>query len=179
MNCPAGVMRPILSYTGSVNHRLSSGPLTIPPESPPCGTTNSVSAPDGVMRPMPFCLVYQTFPSGPGVMAMGPMRVDGVMKRPKLEPWIVRLPIAGGAVLWWVNQILPSGPAQMAPGELGVGTANSVKVMSGPLTGIAGAPLPPAPTMPPPVPVVVAVGIDAVPALPPTPPAPVVVLPDP
>src|SRR5258706_12504736 len=81
--------------------------------------------------------------------------------------------MALGEVLWCVNQSLPSGPAVMAPGWLGVGIANSVIVMSGPLICIAGGPppalrLPPVPVVPPPAPpVVVAVGL--VPAAPPLP----------
>src|SRR6266545_1632233 len=90
---------------GWVNQRLLSGPLTMPPESPPMGTPFSVTTPDGVDRPMPPCRV---------------------------------------------NQSLPSGPAQIAPGELGVGIANSVIVMSGPLMPTAGGP--PAPPIDPPVP---------------------------
>ena len=75
----------------------------------------------------------------------------------------IRLPSAFGAELRWRNQILPSGPAVMAPGELGVLIWYSVIVMSGPLTyfaagpgGAPPAPDPPVPVVPPPV-VVVAV----------------------
>src|SRR6266545_4148600 len=120
---------------GWVNQRLLSGPLTMPPESPPMGTPFSVTTPDGVDRPMPPCRV---------------------------------------------NQSLPSGPAQIAPGELGVGIANSVIVMSGPLMPTAGGP--PAPPIDPPVPaepppVVVAVDPPAPVTLvvgAPTPPSPTV-----
>jgi hypothetical protein len=66
--------------------------------------------------------------------------------------------MALGEVLWWVNQSLPSGPAQIAPGSLFVGISNSVIVMSGPLIGIAGGPttgIPPVPVVAPPVPPVV------------------------
>src|SRR5260370_34630589 len=71
------------------------------------------------------------------------MFVTVVLMRPKLVPSVARLPIALGEVLWCVNQILPSGPALIAPGSLGVGIANSVIVMSGPMIGIAGGPPPP------------------------------------
>src|SRR6185369_11213436 len=40
--------------------------------------------------------------------------------------------MALGAVLWCVNQMLPSPPAVMAPGWLAVGIRNSVMVMAGP-----------------------------------------------
>src|SRR6266542_1630003 len=116
--------------------------------------------PAGVDLPTPPCFEYQTLPSGPGVMSIGPMFVVDVLIKLKFVPSGMRLPIALGAVLWCVNQILPSGPAQIAPGELGVGTPNSVMVMSGPLIPIAGGP-PPFPPGMPPMPVV--------------PPAPVVV----
>ncbi len=82
-------------------------------------------------------------------MSIGPMFVVDVLIKLKFVPSGMRLPIALGAVLWCVNQILPSGPAQIAPGELGVGTANSVMVMSGPLIPIAGGPPPFPPGMPP------------------------------
>src|SRR5882757_9848650 len=137
----------------------------MPPESPPIGTPYSVITPAAVDLPTPPCFVYQTLPSGPPVIAMGPMLVTVVLKRPKPVPSVARLPMALGAVLWCVNQILPSGPAQIAPGELGVGIANSVMVMSGPLMGIAGGPVgapvdPPVPVVPPPPPVVVVAPVE-------------------
>src|SRR5258708_4264925 len=144
----------------------------MPPESPPIGTPYSVIMPAGVDLPTPPCFVYQTLPSGPPVIAMGPMFVTVVLKRPKLVPSVARLPMALGEVLWCVNQILPSGPAAMAPGSLGVGMSNSVIVMSGPLIGIAGGPplapvIPPVPVVAPPVPPVVA--LEVVAAAPPLP----------
>ena len=169
MNTAAGVMRPILLACGSVNQRLPSGPLVRPPESPPLGTPYSLKVPDGIMRPIPPCFVYQTLPSGPPVMATGPVLVVVVLKSMKLVPDGANRPMALGAVLWCVNQRLPSGPAVMAPGLLGVGIANSVSVMLGPLPKATVAPSaggapeppslvddpPPAPMLPPsdPVPV--------------------------
>src|SRR5713226_7268133 len=135
--------------------------------------------PAGVDLPTPPCFEYQTLPSGPGVMSIGPMFVVDVLIKLKFVPSGMRLPIALGAVLWCVNQILPSGPAQIAPGELGVGIANSVIVMSGPLMPLAGAP--PAVPIDPPVPVVVLPPEPVVvaPVEPPLPvgPAPLVVVP--
>ncbi len=152
-----------------------------PPESPPWGTLKMVIVPSGVDLATALCFVNQTFPSGPGVMAMGPMREEGIIKRPKFVPAVVRLPSAGGEVLWCTNQILPSGPEQIAPGSLGVGIANSVNVMSGPFTGIAGE-APPLPVVVLPVPVAVVVPsrpltlpVVVAPADPPSPPAPDVV----
>src|SRR5438046_5634960 len=110
----------------------------MPPESPPIGTPYSVIMPAGVDLPTPPCFVYQTLPSGPPTIAIGPMFVTVVLMRPKLVPSVPRLPIALGDVLWCVNQILPSGPAQIEPGSLGVGIEYSVIVMSGPMIGIAG-----------------------------------------
>ena len=105
----------------------------MPPESPPLGTPYSSTVPDGCARPMPPCFVYQTLPSGPPAMPMGPVFVVDVLKRSNIVPIVVRLPMALGAVLWCVNQIFPSGPAQIQPGLLGVGIVNSVIVMPGPL----------------------------------------------
>jgi hypothetical protein len=67
-------------------------------------------------------------------MATGPVSVVDVSKSPNLLPSAVTLPSALGAVLWCVNHILPSGPAAIAPGSLGVGMTNSVRVMLGPGT---------------------------------------------
>ena len=56
----------------------------MPPVSPPCGEPYSVKPPDptlvapsedGTTLPVPCCLVYQTLPSGPGLIATGPMLV--------------------------------------------------------------------------------------------------------
>ena len=136
---PEGATRPTLLATGSVNHKFPSGPRVIPDVSSPFGAPNSVYEPLGVMRPIPCCLVYQTLPSGPAVMATGPVFVVDVSNRPNWLPSGVTLPMALGAVLWCVNQTLPSGPAVMAPGSLAVGIRNSVNVRLGPTPAIAGA----------------------------------------
>src|SRR6266852_1603612 len=83
-----------------------------------------------------------------------------------------------GPVSWCKNQILPSGPAQIPPGEAFVGTLNAVKVTSGPFTGMAGALLTGTTAPPAPVPVT---GVPAAPVLPAvaTPPVPVPVVPAP
>src|SRR5258708_29884273 len=155
----------------------------MPPESAPSGTPYAVIMPAGVDLPTPPCFVYQTLPSGPPTIAIGPMFVTVVLMRPKLVPSVARLPIALGEVLWCVNQILPSGPALIAPGSLGVGIANSVIVMSGPMIGIAGGPppppgIPPVPVVAPPVPIappvpvappVLVVAVELVTAAPPAP----------
>src|SRR5579863_2540687 len=109
------------SCCGSVNHRLPSGPLLMLPESPPFGTPYSLIVPDGCARPIPPCFAYQTLPSGPPVIPIGPVAVVVVLTRVNMVPIVVRFPRALGAVLWCVNQIFPSGPAQIQPGSLGVG----------------------------------------------------------
>src|SRR5438445_8989523 len=65
----------------------------------------------------------------------------------------VILEIALGFVLWWLNQRLPSLPAMIWPGWLGMLMLNSVNVMAGPSPLIAPVvpPLPaaPLPALPP------------------------------
>src|SRR5260221_11160897 len=119
-----------------------SGASVMRPEWPPLGTLYSEIVPEGSARPMPVCFVYQTFPSGPGAMPMGPVFVVEVLKRLNIVPIVVRFPRALGAVLWCVNQIFPSGPAQIQPGSLAVGIMNSVIVMLGPLMFIEAPPAP-------------------------------------
>src|SRR5260370_17344943 len=158
---PAIVLLAIFSATGSVYHMLPSGPLMMPPVSAPPGAPYSENAPEGIAFPIPCCFVYQTLPSGPELMAVGPRLVTFTLYREKVAPSVVTAPNALGAVLWCRNQILPSGPAQIAPGELGVGTWNSVNVTSGPFTAMTGAlitgtldPEPPLPTVAIPTPLV-------------------------
>src|SRR5258708_22593135 len=56
--------------------------------------------------------------------------------------------MALGFVLWWLNQRLPSLPATIWPGWLGMLMANSVNVMAGPSPFIAPI-VPPLPALPP------------------------------
>src|SRR5206468_4553609 len=71
---PAGVIRPILSASNSVNHTFQSGPGAMPlgPLSG-VGVANSVTAPDGVMRATLDAAfsVNHRLPSGPAAMAAG------------------------------------------------------------------------------------------------------------
>src|SRR5260221_12143590 len=135
--------------------------MTRSAESPPFGTTYSVTVPDAVTRPIPYCFANQTVPSGPPLIPVGPVLVDAVWTRVNSVPIVVRLPTALGAVLSWVNQIFPSGPPAIHPGLLAVGIANSVIVIVGPFTS---APAPPVP---------VALVEPAMPAIIPAPAAPV------
>src|SRR6187401_1189066 len=83
------------------------------------------------MRPMPPCLAYHMLPSGPGAMPRGPMLVTLTLNMLNGAPSLLNLLTALGAVLWCVNQSMPSGPAASQPGWLAVGIANSVMVMAG------------------------------------------------
>src|SRR5258708_28895563 len=71
--------------------------------------------------------------------------------------------MALGFVLWWLNQRLPSLPATIWPGWLGMLMLNSVNVMAGPSPFIAPVvpPLPPAPLPPLPPLVVVPLSVPA------------------
>ena len=103
---------------------------------------------------MPPCFVYQTLPSGPPVIPMGPVFVVDVLMSLNPVPSVARFPMALGAVLWCVNQMRPSGPAVIQPGLLVVGIVNSVIVMLGPLMlldgVVAAAPAAPVPAVPEP-----------------------------
>src|SRR5260221_6516747 len=71
---PLVVIRPMLFPLSSVNHRLPSGPVVMPPGSlGVVGTGNWVIAPLVVIRPIlfPEDSVNQTLPSGPRVMPKG------------------------------------------------------------------------------------------------------------
>src|SRR5205085_12262518 len=67
-----GLIRPILFTVYSVNQRLPSGPDAMSPDELPLGMRNSVTTPQGVMRPILFgpllSSANQTLPSGPAVM---------------------------------------------------------------------------------------------------------------
>jgi hypothetical protein len=138
------VMVPIRLAIGSVNHMLPSGPLIMPPVCAFCGESHSVYEPDGIILPIPCCLVYQTLPSGPGVIATGPMLVMPVLYSEILAPVTVMAPFALGPVFWCKNQTRPSGPEEIPPGlddmaALTFGMGYSSKVTSGPFTLITGA----------------------------------------
>src|SRR5690242_21566622 len=66
-------------FAPHLNHRFPSGPLTIPPGEHPPDIGYSVTAPEVV--PLPILLVVysvnQRLPSGPVVMVLPPMPVDG------------------------------------------------------------------------------------------------------
>src|SRR5260370_24014596 len=71
---PLVVIRPMLFPVSSVNHRLPSGPVVMPPGSlGVVGIGNWVIAPLVVIRPIlfPEDSVNQTLPSGPRVMPKG------------------------------------------------------------------------------------------------------------
>ena len=70
---PAVVMRPILLPGVSVNQRLPSGPAVMSSgEWLPAGVGNSVTAPEGVIRPiLPSDSANQRLPSGPGAIPSG------------------------------------------------------------------------------------------------------------
>src|SRR5260221_10283870 len=71
---PLVVIRPMLFPVSSVNQRLPSGPVVMPPGSlGVVGTGNWVIAPLVVIRPIlfPEDSVNQTLPSGPRVMPKG------------------------------------------------------------------------------------------------------------
>src|SRR5947207_672189 len=118
-------MRPTLLLLPSVNHRFPSGPVVIVTGPvPPRG--NSVTAPDGAIRPTCPPLpesVNHMLPSGPAAMPLAAARFgcwnsvaapDGVMRPtfPKNDS---------------ANHRLPSGPAAMLFGGLEpLGSGNSV-----------------------------------------------------
>ena len=68
---PVGVIRPILSTLGSVNHRFPSGPAVIPKVLPRVAFVNSVICPSGVSCPIRVSSVNQRFPSGPAAIPSG------------------------------------------------------------------------------------------------------------
>src|SRR6266851_49342 len=116
LDWPVMVMVPIRFAIGSVNHMLPSGPLMMPPVCAPCGAPYSVYPPDGIIFPIPCCLVYQTLPSGPGLMATGPMLVTLVLYSEMLAPLTVMAPFALGPVFWCKNHTRPSAPEEIPPG---------------------------------------------------------------
>src|SRR6516225_11890709 len=83
VSAPPGVRRPILSAKNSVNHKLPSGPATMPIGSQPVlGCGNSVKLPAGVMRPI-WATAFsanQKLPSGPRVTPRGPAPEVGTVK---------------------------------------------------------------------------------------------------
>src|SRR5262245_59562728 len=115
----------------SVNQMLPSGPAAIPPSVPvESVTTNSVTAPDGVIRPTDFVpvSVNQTLPSGPAVIAISSLPAGSAnsvtVPAGVLRPTLALLPAS-------VNHRLPSGPVTMADGRAATPvTENSMKVPS-------------------------------------------------
>ena len=85
---PLGVMRPTWLRCASENHRLPSGPATMPSgPAPGVLSANSVIAPAVVMRPilLPAFSQNQNAPSGPGMMPIGlafGVGVSNSVKRP-------------------------------------------------------------------------------------------------
>src|SRR5207245_441378 len=67
---PAGVMRPTSLLWKSMNQRLPSGPAVMPDGAAyGADSTNSVTAPPGVIRPiLPDASANQRLPSGPAVI---------------------------------------------------------------------------------------------------------------
>ena len=119
MASPAGVMRPSLLLSTSVNHRLPSGPAVIACGLVPSGSSCRTMAPvDGSMRAIAFFApvsVNHTPPSEPVTMSPGVwsravgnsvIAPVGVMRAtPASRPCSV-------------NHRLPSGPAVMLAGAL-------------------------------------------------------------
>src|ERR1700686_2674751 len=80
---PAGVIRPTVEFSGSVNQRLPSGPAAIEVRLMSQiggGSGNSVTTPAGVIRPICPALdsVNQMFPSGPAAMKSGLLAGVGI-----------------------------------------------------------------------------------------------------
>ncbi len=73
MTTPAVVIRPILSPSASVNHRLPSGPAVMASGPEPGVTGNSVMKPEGVIFPIRLLVsVNQRLPSGPATIPKAP-----------------------------------------------------------------------------------------------------------
>src|SRR5579884_2790004 len=134
------MMRPILPLP-SVNQRLPSGPAAIPSGKLwSVGIANSVTVPEGVMRPilLPLDSVNQRLPSGPLVIPTGSPLAVGIGNAVMLPEGLMR-PIL--LALTSVNQRLPSGPATiplrpfsiwpLLSVGMGMGTGNSVMLPEG------------------------------------------------
>ena len=110
---PAVVMRPILFFPFSVNHRCPSGPAAMPCGlAPGVGIGNPVNSPAGVMRPISFVRsMNQTFPSEPQATSSGSV---GASSGSSKSIWGgAGPPITNCAILASrnsVNQRCPSGP---------------------------------------------------------------------
>src|SRR5258707_14858804 len=97
-----------------------SGPSVMRPESPPLGTPYSAIVPEGSARPMPVCFVYQTLPSGPGAMPMGPVFVGEVLKRVNIAPNALGdLTTMGTMFNLFRTSTTNTGPMGIAPGPDG------------------------------------------------------------
>ena len=70
----------------------------MPAVSAPCGAPYSLNAPEGCIFPIPCCFVYQMLPSGPGLIAIGPMLVTLTLYTEKVAPSVVTAPSALGPV---------------------------------------------------------------------------------
>src|SRR5215510_1130209 len=112
---PSRVIRPI-APRDSVNHRLPSGPATIP-----VGwrfgwmpSENSVISPSGVIRPTrpPPGSVNHRLSSGPSAMSIARLPDERPSRNSVISPSGVMRPIAPTAV----NHTLPSGPAVIPTG---------------------------------------------------------------
>src|SRR5713226_9392752 len=131
MTSPLIVIRPIDSWRRlpSTNHRLWSGPVTIPLGllSPP--SENSVITPAGVIRPTRPVQnsVNQTLPSGPHVMPSGPTQLASgyLVTTPAGLTFRIQFgPLVGSRA---TIQILPSGAPVIASEPAPVpGTSNWV-----------------------------------------------------
>src|SRR6185436_10146897 len=116
----------------STNQMLLSGPEVMPPSLPAESvTTNSVTAPAGVMRPTDFvpASVNQTLPSGPAAIAISSLPAGS--GNSVAVPVGVRRPILASLPAS-VNQRFPPGPVTMADGRAATPvTENSVKSPAG------------------------------------------------
>ena len=124
---PAGVIRPIRSFSRLVNHTLPSGPaVMLNGESiAPAVPAKVVIVPDGVMRPIRWLsrLVNQRLPSAPAVIPPG-RSVEAVPPGSAnivIDPDGVIRPIRSPD--WLVNHTLPSGPPVIPEGRSTAGIA--------------------------------------------------------
>ena len=126
----------------SANQRAPSGPAAIFAKRVEVGTTNSVIAPEVVMRPilLPSYSVNHRAPSGPAAMPLGTHRAVGIGNSVK-EPDGVTRPMRLAWTAISVNQRFPSGPVVISSGcDDKVGMVNSVIKPSGVIRPIPGLP---------------------------------------
>ncbi len=107
---PAGVIRPILFASASVNHTFPSGPAVIPVVLVTLDKGNSVTNPAGVIRPILLACdsLNHRFPSAPAAMSAAPALPVGIGNSVN-PPLVVTRPTLPPECS--VNHNAPSGPA--------------------------------------------------------------------